>query len=384
MKFTKKFKENAALVVLGVVLFWGLTNYDKLFKLLGIIIGVLKPVIFGCIIAFILNVPMSGIEKRLFKKPKNEKYAKAVETLKRPCSIILTFLLCIGVVALVCWLIIPALIKTFSQLSDDVPVLIASISRKLNDSPEISSWLDKVNLTTADIINKVTSWLKDGVLILNTLSSTVSFVTNVFSGLVNFFLGICFAVYMLSAKEKLKSQCKRISRAFLRDGVTDRISRICRRSIDTFGNFLVGQTTEAVILGTLCGVGMAIFRFPNALLIAILVACTALIPIVGAFLGYVVGFLLICVTDFKQAVLFLIFMFIIQAIEGNLIYPKVVGNSVGLPSLWTLFAITIGGNLFGIFGMFIAVPVFSVIYCTIGEIVNFRNDKKRVKVEDLS
>ena len=371
MKFTKKFKENAALVVLGVVLFWGLTNYDKFFRLLGVMIGVLKPVIFGCIIAFILNVPMSGIEKRLFKKPKKEKYVKTVETLKRPCSIVLTFLLCLGVVALVCWLIIPALIKTFSQLSDDIPVLISNISDKLNNSPEIAGWLDRMNISTADIIDKVTSWLKDGVVILNTLSSTVSFVTDIFSGLVNFFLGICFAVYMLAAKERLKNQCKRIS-------------RISRRSIDTFANFLVGQTTEALILGSLCGIGMAIFRFPNAVLIAILVACTALIPIVGAFLGYVVGFLLICVTDFKQAVLFLVFMFIIQAIEGNLIYPKVVGNSVGLPSLWTLFAITIGGNLFGIFGMFIAVPVFSVIYCTLGEIVNYRNEKRAVKVQDIS
>lgn len=384
MKFTKKFKENAALVVLGVVLFWGLTNYDKFFRLLGVMIGVLKPVIFGCIIAFILNVPMSGIEKRLFKKPKKEKYAKTVETLKRPCSIVLTFLLCLGVVALVCWLIIPALIKTFSQLSDDIPVLISNISNKLNNSPEIAGWLDRMNISTADIIDKVTSWLKDGVVILNTLSSTVSFVTDLFSGLVNFFLGICFAVYMLAAKERLKDLCKRISYAFLSNRITDRISRICRRSIDTFANFLVGQTTEAIILGSLCGIGMAIFRFPNAVLIAILVACTALIPIVGAFLGYVVGFLLICVTDFKQAVLFLLFMFIIQAIEGNLIYPKVVGNSVGLPSLWTLFAITIGGNLFGIFGMFIAVPVFSVIYCTLGEVVNYRNEKRAVKVEDIS
>lgn len=200
MKFTKKFKENAALVVLGVVLFWGLTNYDKFFRLLGVMIGVLKPVIFGCIIAFILNVPMSGIEKRLFKKPKKEKYAKTVETLKRPCSIVLTFLLCLGVVALVCWLIIPALIKTFSQLSDDIPVLISNISNKLNNSPEIAGWLDRMNISTADIIDKVTSWLKDGVVILNTLSSTVSFVTDLFSGLVNFFLGICFAVYMLGRK----------------------------------------------------------------------------------------------------------------------------------------------------------------------------------------
>lgn len=379
MKFTKKFKENALLVILGVALFWGLTNYAMLLKVLGYCIKILKPAIFGAVIAFILNVPMSGIEKRLFKTPKKGKYKGTVEKLKRPCSIVLTFLLCLGVVALVCWLIIPALIKTFSQLSDDIPVLVNSVSDKLRNSPEISTWLERVNLNADDIIKKITSWLKDGVVILNTLNSTVSFVSSLFSGIINFFLGLCFAVYMLSAKEKLKSQCKRISTAFLHEGITRRISHICRRSIDTFGNFLVGQTTEAIILGTMCGVGMAIFRFPNAILIAILVACTALIPIVGAFLGYVVGFLLICVTNFKQAILFLVFMFIIQAIEGNFIYPKVVGNSVGLPSLWTLFAVTIGGNMFGIFGMFIAVPVFSVIYCTVGEIVNYRNEKRTSK-----
>lgn len=345
-------------------------------------IGVLKPVIFGCIIAFILNVPMSGIEKRLFKKPK-EKYAKTVETLKsmfdsadlsalpRRC----------GTCVLAYY---PCTHKDFLSAFRRYPCAYFKYFQQAQQFPEIAGWLDRMNISTADIIDKVTSWLKDGVVILNTLSSTVSFVTDLFSGLVNFFLGICFAVYMLAAKERLKDLCKRISCAFLSNRITDRISRICRRSIDTFANFLVGQTTEAIILGSLCGIGMAIFRFPNAVLIAILVACTALIPIVGAFLGYVVGFLLICVTDFKQVVLFLLFMFIIQAIEGNLIYPKVVGNSVGLPSLWTLFAITIGGNLFGIFGMFIAVPVFSVIYCTFGEVVNYRNEKRAVKVEDIS
>ena len=376
MKITKKFKENALLVILGVVLFWGLTNYSLMLRVLRNIFSVMKPVIFGAVIAFILNVPMSGIEKRLFKTPKNEKYRNVCQRFKRPCSIVLTFLLCIGVVVLVCCLVIPALIKTFSQLSSDIPVLVTNIADRLENTPEIAEWLGKVNLTKDDIIQKVTGWLKDGVVILKTIDSTVSFATALFSSVVNFFLGIFFAVYMLASKEKLKSQCKRISRAFLSSSMTNRISHICRRSIDIFGSFLVGQTTEAIILGSLCGIGMAIFRFPNALIIAVLVACTALIPIVGAFLGYVVGFLLICVTDFKQAIWFLIFMFIIQAIEGNFIYPKVVGNSVGLPSLWTLFAVTIGGNMFGIFGMFIAVPVFSVIYCTIGEVVNYRNEKK--------
>lgn len=382
MKTTKKFKENALLVVLGVVLFWVLTNYELAISVAGKGIDILKPVIMGAVMAFVLNVPMSAIEKHLYKEPKNEKSKNIVRKLKRPISITLTFIICIGIVVLVCVLVIPALVKTISQLSSDIPVLVTSISEKVQDNATIMSWLEKVNLSQDEIIAKITSWLKDGVVVLKTLDSTVGFVTALFSSVVNFIIGLFFAIYMLAQKERLKSQGKRIFSAFLKDGITQRISRICRRTIDIFGRFLMGQCTEAVILGSLCCIGMLIFGFPNAIIIAVLVSCTALIPIVGAFLGFAVGFLLICVTSFKQAVWYLVFMLILQQIEGNLIYPRVVGNSVGLPALWTLFAITVGGNMFGILGMFLAVPVFSVIYVTLGEVVAYRNEKKESELED--
>ena len=214
------------------------------------------------------------------------------------------------------------------------------------------------------------------------MDSTISFASQLFSSVVNFVLGVCFAIYMLAQKEKLKSQSKKIFSAFLPQPFTEHCFKIARRSIDIFAKFLGGQCTEAVILGTLCAIGMTVFRFPNAAIISVLVCCTSLIPILGAFLGFAVGFLLICAVSFNQAVWFIIFMIILQQVEGNFIYPKVVGNSVGLPGLWVLFAVTVGGNMFGIFGMFLSVPVCSVIYCTLSEIVESRNKKKQKAVAE--
>ncbi|MGN0594168.1 MAG: AI-2E family transporter [Hominimerdicola sp.] len=379
MKFSKKTKEYAALVILGVLLFWALNNYQIFLKILSYASGILQPFILGAIIAFILNVPMSGIEKHFFKDPKNPKTKKIIDKIKRPCSIILTLLFCAGVIVFVCWLVIPALIDTFTKLSSDVPVLFKNIGDKLQESKLVADWMHKINFDQGMIIDKFTSWLKNSVLVLQTLDSTIGFASRFFSSIVNFFLGICFAVYMLAQKEKLKSQSKRIFTAFLPQKLTSHCFKIARRSVDTFGKFLVGQCTEAVLLGGLCAIGMTIFQFPYAAIVAVLVGCTALIPIVGAFLGYVVGFLLICSVNFKQAVFFIIFMIILQAVEGNFIYPRVVGNSVGLPGLWVLFAVTIGGNMFGIFGMFLSVPVCSVIYCTLSELVEFRNHKKEAE-----
>lgn len=380
MKITKKFKENVLLVIIGVVLFWALFNYELMLKILGYIITVLKPVLLGAVLAFILNVPMSGIEKHWFKEPKKPKAKAVVNKLKRPMSIVLTILICLGVVTLVCWLVIPALIRTFTQLTSDIPVIVNNLTDRLSGSPRLMDWINKADINTTDIVRKITNWLKDGVVVMKTLDSTVSVLTSIFSSIINLVLGIFFAVYMLAQKEKLKSQSKKIASAFLPENIVAGISKVCRRTIEIFGKFLVGQSTEAVILGSLCAVGMTIFGFPNVMIISVLVACTALIPIVGAFLGFAVGFLLICVTSFKMAVWYLIFMLVLQQVEGNLIYPRVVGGSVGLPALWTLFAITVGGNMFGIVGMFMSVPVFSVIYVTLSEIVAYRNKKKELAV----
>ena len=380
MNLKNKFSKQIFLVVLGVVLFWGLFNYKLVLGAVGWCIDMLKPFILGAVIAFILNVPMSGIEKRFYKEPKKEKSRKIAEKLKRPVSILLTFIIALGIITLVCWLVIPALAKTIGQLAEDLPVAVKNLGESLKNNKFLTEQFAKFDFDTKAIIDKITKWLDGGENVLDAISSTAGVVKGIFSSVVNFVLGICFAVYMLAQKEKLKAQCKKLLNAFLPEKVVAGIGKICHRSVKCFGDFLTGQTLEAIILGTLCGLGMTIFRFPNAMIISVLVACTALIPIVGAFLGFAVGFLLICAVSFRQAVMYIIFMIILQQIEGNLIYPKVVGNSVGLPALWTLFAITVGGNMFGIVGMFLAVPAFSVIYATLSEVVTYRNSlKKTVK-----
>lgn len=379
MNFKNNFRRQIFLVVLGVVLFWGLFNYKLVLGSLSWCIDMLKPFIIGAVIAFILNVPMSGIEKRFYREPKNEKYKKIARKLKRPVSILLTFLITLGVITLVCWLVIPALAKTIGQLAEDLPVAIKNLGETLKNNKFISEQFAKFDFDTKAVVDKITHWLNGGENVLGAISSTAGVLKGIFSSVVNFVLGMFFAVYILLQKEKLEKQCKKMFTAFLPAKVVAGIGKIGHRSVKCFGDFLTGQTIEAIILGSLCGIGMTIFHFPNAMIIAVLVACTALIPIVGAFLGFAVGFLLICAGSFKQAVWYIIFMIILQQIEGNLIYPKVVGGSVGLPSLWTLFAITVGGNMFGILGMFLAVPVFSVIYATLSEVVNYRNQEKQVQ-----
>ncbi len=366
------------LIVIGILLCWGLFNYDKVFHLLSAILKILSPFIVGAIIALILNVPMSAIERNLFKPNENNEYSKIVSKIKRPISMLITFVLCFGVIIFVLYLVIPALINTFTQLSNDIPDFLSNINDKIQNSKNLNSWLDEMNINKDLVIDKIQDALNDGVLILNTVSSTVSVASSIFSKFINFFIGIFFSFYMLYHKEKLKNQFYRITTAFLPSKAAKTLCHVANMSKNTFSKFLSGQCTEAIILGTLCCIGMSILRFPNAVTIGMLVAVTAFIPIVGAFIGVFVGAFLIMVTDFKQAIWFVIFMLILQQIEGNFIYPKVVGQSVGLPSLWVLFAVTVGGSIGGILGMFISVPICSVIYALLREIVAYRNSKNQI------
>lgn len=375
VKKSDKFKEQALLVVIGVTLFWALFHYDKIFQLLGTGMKILAPFIIGAVIALIINVPMSAIERTMFKPDKNNHYRKAAAAIKRPVSLILAFIICFGMVALVLCLIIPQLIETFDQLSEDIPVFFRQVSDKVQNSPQINRWLDEMNISKEVVTDKIQKLLEDGVIILRTVNSTVSVASSMISSIVNFFIGIFFAVYMLLQKEKLKSQIYRITTAIFPKKQAQLLCHICNLSKETFSKFLSGQCIEAFILGSLCCIGMTVLRFPYAVTIGILVAVTAFIPIVGAFIGVAVGAFLIMVTDFRQAIFFVIFMLVLQQIEGNLIYPRVVGQSVGLPSLWVLFAVTVGGAVGGILGMFVSVPICSVVYCLIREGVEYLNNK---------
>ena len=276
-------------------------------------------------------------------------------------------------------LVLPELINTVEQLSDKVPELAENLSSSIQNSALMQKFFNVNEWTTDNITEKIQTMLQDSEMLFRTLIDTMSFATSIFSGIVTFIIGLVFAIYMLLQKENLKRQLYRITAAVFPPDITRRLCSVSNMSKDIFSKFIAGQTIEACILGLLCCLGMELFGFPNALEIGVLVMVTAFIPIVGAFVGAAVGAFFIMFTSFKQALWFVLFIIVLQQLEDNLIYPKIVGKTVGLPSLWVLFAITVGGSLSGILGMFVAVPACSILYCLFKEFIVYLEDIREAK-----
>jgi len=377
LKRDKQFVRSLVIVGFGVTLFWVLFNLSNIINYFHWMIGVLSPFILGVLLAMILNVPMSAIERTLFKPDKDNNYGKVAKKIKRPVSLAITLILCIGALVLAVALILPEMVKTFDRLYNDLPELSDRLAEQFNNSKSLTAFFGKFGLDADALSNKLKALIENGELVLSTLNSTMSFASAMISKLVNFSLGLVFAIYMLLQKETLKNQIYRITTALFKEGITRRLCYVANMSKETFSKFVAGQSIEALILGTLCCLGMLLFGFPNALAVGVLVSVTSFIPIVGAFVGAAVGAFFIMFTSFSKALWFLLFILVLQQLEDNLIYPKIVGKSVGLPSMWVLFAITVGGALDGVIGMFVAVPVCSVVYCLIREFVSYRNEKKQ-------
>ena len=308
----KKIRELIVFTALLVVALW---KFDVVLGVLKTIWDIIFPFVLGGAIAFLTNVPMSFLEKKIFENVKKKN--KIVRKLKRPISLILTIVLVVGVIALVMFGVILQLTRTI--------------------------------------------------------------VGSLVSGVATFFIAFSFACYILFQKEKLHIQIRKVFFAFLPRQKADTFLKVCSLTYRTFANFLAGQCLEAVILGSMFVVTLSILKMPYALLIGILIAFTALIPIFGAFIGCAVGSFLIFMVNPQQAILFVIVFLVLQQIEGNLIYPHVVGESVGLPSIWVLAAVTIGGNLMGIVGMLVFIPLLSVLYTIFREFVYLRLKKKHIK-----
>lgn len=376
MKKDRQFLKSLVLVAFGVTLFWALFNLSNIYGFIKSIMGIISPFVLGVLLAMILNVPMSAIERTLFKPDKDNNYGKTAGKIKRPVSLVITIVLCLGALVLAVALIVPEMIKTFDRLSNDLPKLTDDLTKQLNSSKTLTAFFNKLGLDADALSKKLKSLLENGELMLSTLSSTMSFASAMISKLVNFVLGLVFAIYMLLQKETLKNQLYRITTAFVKDSTARRLCYVANMSKAIFSKFIAGQSIEALILGTLCCLGMLIFGFPNAFAVGVLVAVTSFIPIVGAFVGAAVGAFFIMFTSFSKALWFLVFILVLQQLEDNLIYPKIVGKSVGLPSMWVLFAITVGGAVNGVIGMFVAVPVCSVVYCLIRELIAYRHEKK--------
>ena len=372
-----------ALVAFGVLLFVGLQNLGTVWGFVQILIGLLMPFIIGLCIAFILSVPMRAVETHLFR-PLDKKCGRIWRKIRRPLAATVTLLLALGVLAAAGFLIIPELGRSLRTLADSIPGFIARAQAWLTELaqkyPQWQDWINDLQLDWNAIAQKLLAFAQSGAVDL--FNSTVSLATSIFSGVFNLFLGVIFAMYVLMQKETLARQITNVLRAHLPDAKTDRLLEIGRLSNRTFSRFLTGQCLEAVILGLMFFVTMCIFRFPYALMIAVLIAVLALIPIFGAIIGCVVGAFLIFVGDPMQAFWFVVMFLILQQIEGNFIYPKVVGTSVGLPSIWVLAAVTVGGGVMGIFGMLVAVPLSSVLYSLLRDSTNRRLARRGIPVPD--
>ena len=372
----KKIRELIVFTALLVVAWW---KFDVVLGVLKTIWDIIFPFVLGGAIAFLTNVPMSFLEKKIFENVKKKN--KIVRKLKRPISLILTIVLVVGVIALVMFGVIPQLTRTMGTLvtsiNDFIPQMQSWIGEFFHNNQEIMNLVDQIEFDPDQAIKWGISLLGNGA--GNMMNTTMSAVGSIVSGVATFFIAFSFACYILFQKEKLHIQIRKVFFAFFPRQKADTFLKVCSLTYRTFANFLAGQCLEAVILGSMFVVTLSILRMPYALLIGILIAFTALIPIFGAFIGCAVGSFLIFMVNPQQAILFVIVFLVLQQIEGNLIYPHVAGESVGLPSIWVLAAVTIGGNLMGIVGMLVFIPLLSVLYTIFREFVYLRLKKQNIK-----
>ncbi len=365
-------KKIRGLILFTVVVVVAGVNYRRLFDVAAALFHITWPFILGAAIAFILNVPMRNIERHLIMFREDSR-------LRRPVSLVVTILLVSGVLFLVTFVVTPQLLKTFMALQSSVPLFFAGVQDEMErlfaSIPQITDYVNQIEVDWQQIFQDMVEFLKTGA--GSMLNSTFSAAVSIVSGVSSFLIGFIFAIYILLQKETLGRQMKKLLSAFLPEPVTARIVEIASLTERTFSNFLTGQCVEAVILGTMFFVVLTLGRLPYALLIGVLIAFTALIPIFGAFIGLGVGVFLMLMVEPMDALIFTIIFFVLQQIEGNLIYPYVVGNSVGLPSIWVLVAVTLGGSMMGIVGMLIFIPLCSVLYALLRDEVNGRLERPK-------
>jgi len=377
MEWTREQRKNLyRLTAFAAVLLWVVLNMERVTAAAGSLFSVLSPLLLGLALAFILNIPMTWLETIVF--PRLSFWEKLGDSQRRAMGFVSTVLLLVLAGFIIGQLLIPAFGQTARDLSDRMPgywerfrqevlpVLLAPEQLQLVEST-VGVPLEELEQTILTFFQgNALEWLKSG----------FSFASSFFSGLLTFFLGLIFSVYILLQKETLTRQSTRMTRAFLPEKVSGFLLKVAGRSSEAFSHFLSGQVLEAAILGTIFVVVLLVLGFPYPLMIGVMVGITALVPIVGAFAGCVLAMLLILVVEPSRTLWFLLIFLIIQQVEGNLIYPHVVGKAAGLPSLWILAAVTIGGGLLGVLGILLFIPLFSVVYSLMREAVHNRLDRE--------
>lgn len=345
------------------LLYLAIHYWGKLSALLLLGLGAAFPLVLGAIVAYAVNILMSLYERWYFPASQN----RAVVKSRRPVCLLLAYASLIAIVVLIVRMILPELADSISLLVRELVPLLERLSRLVNENFNISQLTALSNYILADgsidwkeIITTAVNWLVAG--LGGVMGSVISLVSATVSTAFTAVVSIIFSIYLLFGKEKLQRNCTLVLKTYLKPKWYSRLIYFLETLNTCFHNFVVGQCTEAVILGLLCMGGMMLFRFPYASMVGTLVGFTALIPVAGAYIGAGVGAFMIFTVSPLQALLFLIFISILQQLEGNLIYPKVVGSSIGLPGIWVLAAVTVGGGVLGIFGMLLAVPLTATLY----------------------
>lgn len=370
---SKKQIKNVLLIILfAIALLVTLQNFKLVIDGISYIIKLFSPFILGICIAFILNVFMKKIEGKWFIRFKKYKWWSK---LKRPISLLLTVLIVFGLVILLLFLVIPELKNAIEIFINNIPIYEAKSIELANKFNLSVGTITDIKTSWSNLWTNVTGYFTDNS--KDIIEVTLGLTSSLFTSITNAILSIVFAIYMLANKENLIRQTKKVIKAYLPKNKMDKLLEVGSISNRVFSNFITGQVLEAIIIGVLCFLGMIIIGLPYALTISVLVGFTALIPVFGAFIGTAIGAVLIFVLSPIDALIFVIFIIVLQQIEGNLIYPKVVGTSVGLPAIWVLLAIIIGGALYGVFGMLISVPLCSVAYILITKSVNERLKEKK-------
>jgi len=385
MELNKKNRRQLLLIVfLSLLMAVAIFKFSVVIEGLSWILGLVMPFIIGCALAFVLNIPMSLFEKKVFTE--KHMHGKHSSAFRRPLSLLCSFLIVFLLLAIISFLVVPELVNAFTILTQTVPDMVNNISDRFStifsNYPGIADKLDSFELNWQNVLSSINTYFQNS--LSDILNSTFDTASSVVGSIANFFIGLIFAIYVLGQKEKLGRQSRSLLYTFFPEKAVDRFLEILSLINRSFYNFVTGQCTEACIWAVLFFVVLSILRFDYALTIGVLTGFLSLIPIFGAFIGGAIGVLLMLTISFKRTVFFLIVFLITQQVEGNLIYPRVVGGSVGLPGIWVLVAVAVGGSAFGIVGMLVTIPICSVIYTLLRRHIHKNLEKNNISEEKLA
>ena len=372
-----RMKRKFLIVGFAIVLAWTLCNITKVYTILTQILSVLSPFILGLCIAFIMNLTLRSLEQN-WSRLSGKKKSSRLEKIKRPVCLLVSFLILFGAILIIFCVLVPELKKTFYVISDILPTAVKNTQSWWSELSlffeQYGIILPSVQFDSNNVMDAVNRFFthNGGYVFDRTMGITISII----SILLDVVLALVFSVYLLAQKERVGQSAKKLLYVILKTNYADRVLHLLSLTETIFAKYIRAQIIEALIIGVLCFVGMSVIGLPYALVISVVISFTALIPIFGAWAGACIGTFLIVFAEPAKAVWFIVFIFLLQQIESNLIYPKIIGSSIGLPGLWVLVAVTIGGSTLGVLGMLFAVPTFSVIYTIVSEYVCLKSQRK--------